>query len=61
MKNINFHIGIFKKIRAYYLQSNHIDIASNFGGTLMGITNTFANTCGVIVPAVVGAIVTDEV
>ena len=38
-----------------------MDIASNYAGTVMGVSNTIANTCGFIVPAVVGAIVTNEV
>nr|CAG4648619.1 EOG090X04X8 [Polyphemus pediculus] len=34
--------------------SNHIDIASNYAGTLMAITNTFATIPGFIVPVFVG-------
>lgn len=34
--------------------SNHIDIASNYAGTLMALTNTFATIPGFIVPVFVG-------
>ncbi len=34
--------------------SNHIDIASNYAGTLMGLTNTVASVPGFIVPFFVG-------
>jgi MFS transporter, ACS family, solute carrier family 17 (sodium-dependent inorganic phosphate cotransporter), other len=34
--------------------SNHIDIAPNYAGTLMAITNTFATLGGIIVPLFVG-------
>ena len=33
---------------------NHIDIAPNFAGTLMGITNMFANTMGFLAPQFIG-------
>lgn len=36
--------------------SNHIDIAPNFAGTLMAITNTAATIPGIIVPIFVGRI-----
>ncbi|XP_034257092.1 sialin [Thrips palmi] len=36
--------------------SNHIDIAPNFAGTLMAITNTFATIPGFIVPIFVGQV-----
>merc|ERR1711872_875642 len=35
--------------------SNHTDIASNFAGTLIGITNMMATIPGFLVPAMVGA------
>ncbi|XP_054738875.1 putative inorganic phosphate cotransporter [Anastrepha obliqua] len=38
---------------------NHIDLAPNFAGTLMGITNCAANVMSVIAPLVVGLVVTD--
>lgn len=34
--------------------SNHIDIAPNFAGTLMAITNTVATLPGIVVPIFVG-------
>lgn len=36
--------------------SNHIDIAPNYAGTLMAITNTAATLPGIIVPIFVGQI-----
>lgn len=39
---------------------NHIDIASNFSGTLMGITNMFATIPGFLGPAVVGWLTSHE-
>lgn len=41
-------------------QVNHIDIAPNFAGTLMGITNGVANIMSIIAPLLVGFIVTDQ-
>jgi len=40
---------------------NHIDIASNHAGVLMGITNTFANMNGFAAPYVAGLIVNENV
>lgn len=34
--------------------SNHIDLAPNFAGTLMGITNTISTLTGIVVPVFVG-------
>ena len=36
---------------------NHIDIAPNFAGTLMGITNMVANTTGLLTPVLISSIV----
>lgn len=36
--------------------SNHIDIAPNYAGTLMAITNTAATLPGIIMPIFVGAV-----
>lgn len=36
--------------------SNHIDIAPNYAGTLMAITNTVATLPGIIMPLFVGAV-----
>lgn len=48
---------------AIYLgyQVNHIDLAPNHAGTLMGMTNGLANIMGLIAPLAVGFIVTEEV
>lgn len=37
-------------------QVNHVDLSPNYAGTLMGITNMFANICGFVTPAVAGAL-----
>lgn len=42
-------------------QVNHIDLAPNFAGTLMGITNCAANIMSIIAPLIVGFVVTNEV
>ncbi|XP_055916061.1 putative inorganic phosphate cotransporter [Eupeodes corollae] len=39
---------------------NHIDLSSNFAGTLMGMTNCAANLMSIMAPLAVGFIVTDE-
>merc|ERR1712080_471104 len=36
---------------------NHIDIGSNFSGSLMGLTNTVANIMGFLAPQIIGKIV----
>ncbi|XP_031631771.1 putative inorganic phosphate cotransporter isoform X3 [Contarinia nasturtii] len=41
-------------------QVNHIDIAPNFAGTLMGLTNAAANVMSIIAPLLVGFIVKDD-
>lgn len=41
-------------------QMNHIDIAPNFSGILMGITNGIANVMSIIAPLLVGFVVTDN-
>lgn len=41
--------------------SNHIDIAPNYAGTLVAITNTAATIPGIIVPLFVGVITTNNV
>lgn len=41
--------------------SNHIDIAPNFAGTLMAMTNIIATLTGIIVPLFVGALLQDDV
>lgn len=39
---------------------NHIDIAPNFAGILMGLTNGAANIMSIIAPLLVGFVVHDE-
>lgn len=41
--------------------SNHIDLAPNFAGTLMAITNSFATIPGIVVPIFVGNLTHDDV
>lgn len=41
--------------------SNHIDIAPNFAGTLMAITNTVATIPGILVPMFVGKLTESDV
>lgn len=41
--------------------SNHIDIAPNYAGTLMAITNTCATLPGIIMPIFVGAVTNKNV
>lgn len=41
--------------------SNHIDIAPNFAGTLVALTNTVATIPGIIVPVFVGRLTTYDV
>ncbi|XP_022813804.1 putative inorganic phosphate cotransporter [Spodoptera litura] len=38
----------------------HIDMSPNFAGSVMGITNFFANITGIVAPLVAGVIITDE-
>lgn len=41
-------------------QVNHIDLAPNHAGTMMGITNCAANIMSIIAPLIVGQVLTDE-
>lgn len=41
--------------------TNHMDLAPNFAGTLMGITNSISNVTSILGPLLVGFIVTDSV
>lgn len=41
--------------------TNHMDLAPNFAGTLMGITNTMSNCASISGPLFIGFIVTDSV
>jgi hypothetical protein len=47
LRNINFS----------GFMSTHIDMAPNFAGTLLGITNGFGNTMGFLAPAITGYII----
>lgn len=40
---------------------NHLDIAPNHAGTLMGITNGISNIFGILAPLAVQFIITNEV
>jgi len=40
---------------------NHVDVASNYSGILMAMTNTVANINGFLAPFVIGEIVTTAV
>lgn len=42
-------------------QINHLDLAPNHSGTLMGITNCSANIMSIIAPLLVGGVLTDAV
>lgn len=42
-------------------QVNHIDIAPSHAAVMMGITNGFANLCGIAAPYVAGVIINDGV
>lgn len=41
--------------------TNHLDLAPNFAGTLLGITNSIANITSILGPLLVGFVVTDNV
>lgn len=41
-------------------QVNHIDLAPNHAGTMMGITNCAANICSILAPLIVGVVLKDE-
>lgn len=41
--------------------TNHLDLAPNFAGTLLGITNSIASLTSVMGPLLVGFMVTDSV
>ena len=55
-----FAVGTNAGIYSGY-QVNHMDLSPNFAGTLMGITNTVANTAGFLAPMFVGQITNDNV
>lgn len=39
---------------------NHMDLSPNFAGSLMGLTNSLANTMSILGPITVGLILTDD-
>lgn len=41
--------------------TNHMELAPNFAGTLLGITNSISNITSILGPLLVGFIVTDNV
>lgn len=41
--------------------TNHMELAPNFAGTLMGITNSLANVTSILGPLLVGFVVKDSV
>ncbi len=45
----------------FRIQVNHVDLSPTYAGTLMGITNTFANVCGFLAPYVAGAVTNGNV
>ena len=47
--------------RYIVFQINHVDLSPNYAGTMMGITNMFANICGFVTPYVTGAIINENV
>ena len=40
--------------------STHLDMSPNFAGTLLGITNAFANLTGFLAPAFTGYIINER-
>lgn len=50
-----------KCISRIYFQVNHIDLAPNFAGTMMSLSNTGANFCSVVAPITAGFVLQDEV
>ncbi|XP_017477911.1 PREDICTED: putative inorganic phosphate cotransporter [Rhagoletis zephyria] len=55
---LTFTVGISTTLHLGF-QVNHIDLAPNFAGTLVSLTNCAANVSSIIAPLVVGYIVTD--
>ncbi|XP_042865549.1 putative inorganic phosphate cotransporter [Penaeus japonicus] len=49
-------VGLNGAVYSGYMNS-HLDLAPNFAGTLMGITNTFATIPGFVAPQVVGMLI----
>ncbi|VVC45768.1 Major facilitator superfamily,Major facilitator superfamily domain [Cinara cedri] len=55
---LNVALGLNSAIVTGFMTS-HIDLAPNFAGTLMGITNSFSNVTSILGPLIVGFIVKD--
>jgi len=55
---LTFAVGINGAVYAGH-HVNHLDTAPNHAGVLMGITNGFANLCGIAAPYVAGVIIKD--
>lgn len=53
-------VGLNGAVYSGYMNS-HLDIAPNFAGTLMGITNTVATVPGFVGPLVVGVLINGQV
>ena len=53
-------VGVNSAVYSGY-QGNHMDIAPNYAGTLMGISNMMANFAGFITPYVAGLIINGNV
>ena len=51
---------IWNKCSLLGLMSTHLDMAPNFAGTLLGITNGFANIMGFMAPAFTGYIINEK-
>ena len=58
---ISFFYEIFCSIIEISFQGNHMDIAPNYAGTMMGITNMIGNIAGFVTPYVTGAIIFENV
>ena len=59
--SINCPSFLFKITTLLLFQGNHMDIAPNYAGTMMGITNMIGNIAGFVTPYVTGAIIFENV
>lgn len=53
-------VGLNGATYSGYMNS-HLDIAHNYAGTLLGITNSFATIPGFLAPLAVGALINNNV
>ena len=52
----------FIEVKSLHLQqANHMDLAPNYAGTMMGITNTIGNFAGFVAPYITGLIIDGQV